>query len=96
MAVSAFWHGQEIARGEDTVIVEGNHYFDPRDVKQEFLVASDSSSHCPWKGDASYFSIKVGEEINPDAAWYYSDPKEAAIEIKGRIAFWRDVEIKED
>jgi len=96
MAVSAFWQGQEIARSDDTVVVEGNHYFDPKDVKQSLLIASDSSTHCPWKGDASYYSIKLGDEINTDAAWYYPDPKEAALEIKDRIAFWRGVEVKED
>ena len=96
MAVLAFWQGQEIARSEDTVVVEGNHYFDPKDVNLDLLIASDSSTHCPWKGDASYYSIKLGDEINTDAAWYYPDPKEAALEIKDRIAFWRGVEVKED
>jgi uncharacterized protein (DUF427 family) len=95
MPIIAAWHGREIAKSADTVVVEGNHYFDPADVDQELLIASDTTTHCPWKGDASYYSIKVDGAINSDAAWYYPDPKDAAIEIKDRIAFWRGVEVKE-
>lgn len=93
MMVAARWNGAVIAESDDTVIVEGNHYF-PRDaVKSEYLRDSETTSHCPWKGEASYHSIEVGGLTNIDAAWYYPDPKDAAAEIKDRIAFWRGVEI---
>ncbi|HAU21465.1 MAG TPA: hypothetical protein DCS24_02545 [Erythrobacter sp.] len=95
MAVSAIWRGHKIATATDTIVVEGNHYFDPKDVDRNVLVESEISTHCPWKGDASYYSIRIGGEINQDAAWYYPDPKEAALQIKDRIAFWRGVEVKE-
>ena len=96
MPVRAIWRGQEIANSADTIMVEGNHYFDPADVDQNVLIASDMTTHCPWKGDARYYSIQIDGEINKDAAWYYPDPKEAALNIKDRIAFWRGVEVKED
>lgn len=91
--VTARWNGTVIAESNDTVIVEGNHYF-PRDaVKTEYLRDSETTSICPWKGTASYHSLEVDGETNPDVAWYYPDPKDAAAEIKDRIAFWRGVEI---
>ena len=91
--MKAIWNGAVIAESDDTVVVERNHYF-PRDsVKSEFLVESGHSSMCPWKGTASYFSLQVDGDTNTDAAWYYADPKDAASEIKGRVAFWRGVEV---
>lgn len=91
--VQAKWNGVVIAESDDTVVVEGNHYF-PRDaVWSKYLVHSDTGSHCPWKGDASYHSLIVAGEMNEDAAWYYPEPKEAAAEIAGRIAFWKGVEV---
>jgi uncharacterized protein (DUF427 family) len=91
--MKATWNGQTIAESDDTVVVEGNHYF-PRDsVKDDFLVDSDKTTFCPWKGTASYFSLSVDGESNADAAWYYAEPKDAAAEIKGRVAFWRGVEV---
>ncbi len=90
---TAKWNGKIIADSDDTVVVEGNHYF-PRDaVNAECLTDSDMTSHCPWKGDASYHSLTVAGKVNPDAAWYYPEPKDAAAEIKNRIAFWKGVEI---
>ena len=93
--MKAIWNGEVIAESDDTVTIEGNHYF-PRDsVKAEFLRDSSTTSVCPWKGTASYHSLEVGSEQNPDAAWFYPDPKDAAAPIKDRIAFWRGVEVVE-
>jgi uncharacterized protein (DUF427 family) len=91
--MKAIWNGAVIAESDDTVVVERNHYF-PRDsVRNEFLVESDHSSICPWKGTASYFSLQVDGDTNLNAAWYYADPKDAASDIKDRVAFWRGVEV---
>lgn len=95
MPITAIWRGRKIASSTDTIMVEGNHYFDPADVDLELLISSETTTHCPWKGDASYFSIGIDGETNTDAAWCYPEPKEAAMNIKNRIAFWRGVEIKE-
>ena len=91
--MKATWNGATIAESDDTVVVEGNHYF-PRDsVREELVVPSDKMTHCPWKGDASYLSVKVGDDVNPDAAWFYPSPKDAAADIKDHVAFWRGVEV---
>ncbi|MCB0474547.1 MAG: DUF427 domain-containing protein [Flavobacteriaceae bacterium] len=90
----AIWNGQLIAESEDTVVVEGNHYFPPDAIKKEFFTDSDTKTHCPWKGDASYFSLSVNGKENADAAWFYPDPKDAAKVIKGRVAFWKGVEVR--
>ena len=89
----ATWNGKVIAESDDTVVVEGNHYFPPDAVKKEYFKPNSDSTHCPWKGDASYYNIEVGGEVNEGAAWYYPDPKEAATKIKGYVAFWRGVEV---
>ncbi len=90
---TATWNGTVIAQSDETVVVEGNHYF-PRDaVRADVLRDSDTTSVCPWKGTASYHSIELDGQMNPDAAWYYPEPKPAAEEIKDRIAFWHGVEI---
>ena len=96
MTVIARWNGEEIARSEDTVVVEGNHYFPPADVARSALVPSAHRSTCPWKGTAKYHSVNAGGAINPDAAWYYPEPKPEAAEIRDRIAFWRGVEVTEE
>lgn len=93
MAVVARWNGAEIARSSDTVVVEGNHYFPRGDVRADLLLPSDATTMCPWKGVASYHSIAVGDAVNRDAAWFYPEPKSAASEIAGRIAFWKGVEV---
>lgn len=93
MTVTASWNGAIIARSDDTVVVEGNHYFPADDVESALLLPSGTTSHCPWKGDASYHSIVVDGATNRDAAWYYPEPKEGASEIAGRIAFWNGVEV---
>ena len=91
--VKAVWNGVTIAESDDTVVVEGNHYF-PRDsVKADLLTDSATTSVCPWKGTASYHNIVAGDATNPNAAWYYPDPKAAAAEIKDRIAFWKGVQV---
>ena len=91
--VSARWNGAVIAQSDDTVVVEGNHYF-PRDsVKVDFLQGSDKTSVCGWKGTAHYQSLIVDGKTNTDAAWYYPEPKDAAREITDRIAFWKGVEV---
>lgn len=90
----AIWNGVVIAESENTVNIEGNHYFPPGDVKREFLISSDTHTICPWKGEASYYSIEVADALNEDAAWYYPETSELAKNIKGYIAFWKGVEVK--
>lgn len=90
----ATWNGAVIAESDDTVIVEGNHYFPRESVAEEHLRPSSTHTTCPWKGEASYLSLEVGGETNPDAAWYYPEPKEAAAQIKDRVAFWRGVRVE--
>lgn len=89
----AKWNGVTIAESNACVIVEGNHYFPPGGVRAEHLRASSTTTHCPWKGTAHYHDVVVGDAVNKDAAWYYPDPKPAAIEIKDRVAFWKGVEV---
>ena len=96
MTVVARWNGEEIARSDDTVVVENNHYFPAGDVNRSALVPSERTSVCPWKGTAQYHSINAGGRINEDAAWYYPDPKSAASQIKDRIAFWKGVNVVEE
>jgi uncharacterized protein (DUF427 family) len=90
---TARWNGEIIAQSDDTTIVEGNHYFPIDSVRREFLTPSDTTSHCPWKGDASYYTLRVGDAENPDAAWYYPEPKDEAKQIKDHVAFWNGVEV---
>ena len=90
---TAMWNGATIAQSDDTVIVESNHYFPMESVDQAVLRPSDTTSVCPWKGTASYLSLEIDGEVNTDAAWYYPEPKEAAAEIKGRVAFWKGVTV---
>ena len=91
--MKAIWNGQVIAESNDTVVVEGNHYFPADSVKVEFLRPSSTHSTCPWKGLASYHSLEVAGQINTDAAWFYPEPKDAAKQITGRIAFWKGVQV---
>jgi uncharacterized protein (DUF427 family) len=90
---TATWNGATIAQSDDTVIVEGNHYFPLDAVHAEYLRESDHTSICPWKGTASYYTLVVDGQENPDAAWYYPSPKAAADNIRGRVAFWKGVEV---
>ncbi len=89
----ATWHGTVLAESDDTVVVEGNHYFPRESVREDLLRPSDTSTFCPWKGHASYFSIEVDGEVARDAAWCYPAPYLPARRIRGRIAFWRGVEV---
>lgn len=91
----ATWNGAVIADSNDTVVVEGNHYFPREAVDPAVLRESSTHTTCPWKGEASYYSIEVDGKVNRDAAWYYPTPKPAAAQIAGRIAFWRGVTITE-
>ena len=91
--VEARWNGAVIARSDDTVVVEGNHYFPADAVDPAVLRPSDTTTICSWKGTAHYHSLQVDGADNPDAAWYYPDPKPEAEAIKGRIAFWKGVEV---
>ena len=93
--MKAIWNGQTIAESGNTVVVEGNHYFPRESVKTEYLVESATHSTCPWKGEASYLSLKVGGQENRDAAWFYPAPKDAAKQIKEHVAFWKGVTISD-
>lgn len=91
--VKAIWNGVVIAESDNTVQVEGNHYFPRASVKAEYLLDSPTKSICPWKGMASYHSLSVNEQVNADAAWYYPEPSSAAAQIKDHVAFWRGVTV---
>lgn len=91
--MKATWNGATIAESDDTVVVEGNHYFPPDSINRDHLEPSDHRSRCPWKGLASYYSIAVNGEVNRDAAWYYPEPSDAASEIKDHVAFWKGVTV---
>ncbi|MCA8918681.1 MAG: DUF427 domain-containing protein [Planctomycetes bacterium] len=90
----AIWNNKIIAESDDTIVVEGNHYFPPDSIKSEHFKGSAHSSHCPWKGDASYYHVEVDGEVNENAAWYYAEPKDAAGKIKGYVAFWNGVKVE--
>jgi uncharacterized protein (DUF427 family) len=93
--MKAIWNGEVIAESDRTVEIEGNQYFPPSSVKEEFLEASPKTSTCPWKGEARYYHLHVDGSDNENAAWYYPEPKKEASEIKGMIAFWNGVQIKD-
>jgi len=93
--IKAIWNGQVLAESDETVVIEGNHYFPPAAVKQDFLSPSDTTSFCGWKGDCSYHNVVVGDQENADAAWYYAEPYERAEKIRGHVAFWKGVEVVE-
>lgn len=92
--MKATWKGEVLAESDDTVVVEGNHYFPADSVRRENFRESETQTVCGWKGTASYYDVVVGGEVNADAAWYYPEPKEEAKEIKGRVAFWRGVRVE--
>jgi uncharacterized protein (DUF427 family) len=93
--MKAIWNGQIIAESDDTVIVEGNHYFPVDSVNPDFLRHSDTTTVCSWKGTANYYTLSVDNAENADAAWYYKNPKDAAKQIAGRVAFWKGVQVSE-
>lgn len=91
--MKAIWNGGVIAESGDTVVVEGNHYFPADSVAREHVQPSSTRTTCPWKGEASYYDVVVGGQVNRDAAWYYAEPKPAARAVAGRVAFWKGVEV---
>ncbi len=94
--MKAIWNGKVIAESKDVVNIENNIYFPESSVNKEFLKESNTHTTCHWKGIASYYSIEVDGENNTDAAWFYRDPTELAKSIKGRIAFWKGIQIVQD
>lgn len=91
--MKATWNGTVIAESEATVEVEGNQYFPSDSLDRQYVRASDTTSVCPWKGTASYYTLDVDGQTNPDAAWFYPDPKPEAANIREHVAFWKGVEI---
>ncbi|WP_296666297.1 DUF427 domain-containing protein [Demequina sp.] len=89
----AMWNGAVIAESDDTVVVEGNHYFPPEAVRADLVRESTLTSVCSWKGQASYYDVVVDGEVNADAAWHYDDPRPRAEHVRGRVAFWRGVTV---
>ena len=92
--MKAVWHDTVLAESNDTIVIEGNHYFPPDAISREYFKESDTHTHCPWKGEASYYNVVVEGEANKDAAWYYPEPKEAAGQIKNYVAFWKGVKVE--
>lgn len=92
--VRAIWAGIVLAESDQTIVVEGNHYFPADSVNLEYLKRSNTHTICPWKGEASYYNLVVNEKVHEDSAWYYPETTEAAEHFKGYVAFWRGVEIK--
>ena len=90
----AVWNGAVLAESDDTILVEGNHYFPPETINREYFRDSQAHSTCYWKGVANYYDVEVGEDTNSGAAWYYPDPSDAAALIKDYIAFWRGVKVE--
>jgi uncharacterized protein (DUF427 family) len=91
--MKATWNGAVLAESDDTVVVEGNHYFPAAAIRREHFRPSDTHTTCPWKGVASYYDVVVDGNVNKDAAWYYPETKEAAKNITGRVAFWKGVKV---
>jgi uncharacterized protein (DUF427 family) len=93
--MKAKWNNTVLAESDKTIVIEGNHYFPPEKVDQEYFQPSSKHTTCPWKGEASYYNVVVGDQVNKDAAWYYPEPKPAAAEIKNYVAFWRGVKVED-
>lgn len=93
--MKAIWNGEVVAESDDTVVVEGNHYFPEVAVKRDYLLPSNTRTMCSWKGEARYYNLFIHGDVNPDAVWYYPEPSEAASQIKGRVAFWKGVKVEE-
>jgi uncharacterized protein (DUF427 family) len=90
----AIWNGTVLAKSDQTIMVEGNHYFPPASVNWQYFKPSETHTICPWKGEASYYNVDVNGQVNKDAAWYYPAPKDAAKQIKDHVAFWRGVRVE--
>jgi len=93
--MKAIYNGQVLAESQETIVVENNHYFPLSSINKAYFTDSSKHTTCPWKGEASYYTLEVEGKTNPDAAWYYPAPKDAAKEIKDHVAFWKGVEISE-
>ncbi|HYX47212.1 MAG TPA: DUF427 domain-containing protein [Sphingomicrobium sp.] len=91
--VQARWNGLTIAESDDTIVIEGNHYFPPQAIDWSLLEATSETSFCPWKGTANYFTVSANGALNPNAAWTYPDPKPEAARIRDYVAFWRGVDV---
>jgi uncharacterized protein (DUF427 family) len=91
--MKAIWNGTLLAESDDIVVVEGNRYFPESALKREYVRPSETQTICSWKGIARYYDVVVGDAVNQDAVWYYPEPKEAAKEIRARVAFWKGVQI---
>lgn len=91
--MKAIWNGATLAESEKTLVIENNHYFPPDSINKEYFHKSDTHTTCPWKGEANYYHIVVGDQRNTDAAWYYPTPKQEAVQIKDHVAFWHGVKI---
>ena len=92
--MKAIWKEAVIAESDQTVVVEGNHYFPPDAIKAEHFKPSETHTICPWKGTASYYNVVVNGEVNKDAAWYYPETKDAAKNIENYVAFWKGVKVE--
>jgi uncharacterized protein (DUF427 family) len=92
--VKAIWNGVVLAQSDRTEVVEGNHYFPPEAIERSYFAPSKTHSVCPWKGTASYYTLVVDGKQNPDAAWFYPQPKDEAKNIEGYVAFWKGVEVQ--
>jgi len=92
--MKAVWNGEVVAESNNTVVVDGNHYFPADSIKSEYYLESRRTSVCGWKGTANYYSLNVNGQSNADAAWYYAEPKDAAKQIRGHIAFWKGVTVQ--
>ncbi|MGI9552286.1 MAG: DUF427 domain-containing protein [Aurantibacter sp.] len=93
--MKAIWNNTILAESDDTIVIENNHYFPSESLKKEYFRPSNTHTTCPWKGVASYYTLEVDGEHNQDAAWYYPEVSELAKGIKGRVAFWKGVQIEE-
>jgi uncharacterized protein (DUF427 family) len=92
--MKATWENAVLADSDKTLVIEGNQYFPPDSINQAYFKPSSTHSTCPWKGLASYYDVVVGDKVNKDAAWYYPEPKEAAKQITGYVAFWKGVKVE--
>jgi len=93
--MKAIWNGEMLAESDDTIVIENNHYFPPQSIRETFFEKTNHQTECPWKGTAHYYTIKVNEERNINAAWYYPNPKKAVQKIADYVAFWKGVAVKE-
>ena len=91
--MKAIWENTVLADSENTIVIDGNHYFPPASVRRDYFGPSETHTTCHWKGVASYYHVRVGDKINSDAAWYYPEPKDAVKSIKNFVAFWRGVQV---